>query len=75
MPLDFRVQNFLLSRLPRSPAAYREAILRLDRTAMASGAKISRALAASVLADLTGPERDEEKLLQTRHFRETEDLL
>jgi len=74
MALDFRVQNFLLTRLPRSPAAYREAILRLDRTAMASGAKISRALAAGALADLTGPEPDD-KLLQTRHFRETEDLL
>jgi len=75
MPLDFRVQNFLLSRLPRSPAAYREAILRLDRRAMASGAKISRGLAAAVLADLTGPEPPDDKLLQTRHFREAEDLL
>jgi chromosomal replication initiation ATPase DnaA len=75
LSLDFRVQNFLTSRLPRSPAAYREAILRLDRTAMASGAKISRALAASVLADLASPEPPEDKLLQTRHFRETEDLL
>jgi chromosomal replication initiation ATPase DnaA len=75
LSLDFRVQNFLLSRLPRSPAAYREAILRLDRAALASGAKISRPLAAGVLADLTGPDQDDEKLLQTRHFRETEDLL
>jgi chromosomal replication initiation ATPase DnaA len=75
MPLDFRVQNFLLSRLPRSPAAYREAILRLDRTALASGAKISRTLAANVLADLTAPEQPEENLLHTRHFRESEGLL
>jgi len=75
LSLDFRVQNFLISRLPRSPAAYREAILRLDRMALAGGAKISRGLAASVLADLTSPEPPEDKLLQTRHFRESEGLL
>ncbi|MCL2428747.1 MAG: chromosomal replication initiator DnaA, partial [Alphaproteobacteria bacterium] len=44
------VQDWLLARLPRSPAAIREATVRLDRTALARGCGISRAVAAEVLA-------------------------
>jgi len=53
LTLNFQVQNFLLARLPRNPAAFREAIARLDRAALANGSKITRMLAASLLADLT----------------------
>ncbi len=48
------VQAWLLRRLPRSPGALREAAARLDRAALASGRRISRALAADVLSDLLG---------------------
>jgi len=71
--LNFQVRDFLLSRLPRTPGAYREAIARLDRTALAGGQKITRALAARRLADLTDVTL--EQLLQTRHFPDSEDLL
>lgn len=47
-----QVSGFLLTRLPRTPAALREAIARLDRAALASGGRITRALAGEVLADL-----------------------
>jgi chromosomal replication initiation ATPase DnaA len=57
LTLGFQVQNFLLTRLPRNPAAFREAIARLDRAALANGTKITRLLAASLLADLMEPEK------------------
>lgn len=44
--------NFLLTRLPRTPAALREAVARLDHAALASGGKITRVLAGRILADL-----------------------
>jgi len=47
------VRHFLLTRLPRTAAAQREAIARLDHTAMAKGAPITRHLAAELLADMT----------------------
>jgi chromosomal replication initiation ATPase DnaA len=53
--LNLPVRNFLLTRLPRTPAAQREAIARLDHAAMAKGAAITRHLAAELLADLTLP--------------------
>lgn len=46
------VQDWLLARLPRTPAALREAAARLDRAALASGRRIGRAAAAAVLASL-----------------------
>jgi chromosomal replication initiation ATPase DnaA len=46
------VQEWLLLRLPRSPAVLREAVARLDRAALATGGKIGRPLAAAALADL-----------------------
>jgi len=46
------VQDWLLTRLPRTPAAMREAAARLDRAALAAGAPVTRTLAAAALADL-----------------------
>ena len=46
------IQDWLLLRLPRSAAALREAAARLDRAAMASGGKVTRAIAAAVLAEM-----------------------
>ncbi len=43
------VQNYLLARLPRTPAALREAVARLDRAGLDRQARITRALAATVL--------------------------
>jgi chromosomal replication initiation ATPase DnaA len=73
LKLSFQVRNFLLTRLPRQPGIFREAVARLDRTALAGGVKITRAMAARRLADLT--ELTLEQLLQTRHFPDDEDLL
>jgi chromosomal replication initiation ATPase DnaA len=50
--LPLPVRNFLLTRLPRTPAAQREAVARLDHAAMAKGVAITRHLAAELLADL-----------------------
>ncbi len=44
------LQDWLLLRLPRSPAALREAVARLDRAALAAGGRITRPIAAAVLA-------------------------
>lgn len=73
--LNFQVQNFLLAHLPRTPGALREAVARLDRAALATGAKITRNLAATLLADLATPNREDEKMLPTRHARDTDPLL
>jgi len=70
--LRLEVRNFLASRLPRSPAVFREAIARLERAA-AAGVKPTRAAAAGLLADLMA--ESPEKLLQTRHFAAREGLL
>jgi chromosomal replication initiation ATPase DnaA len=45
------VQDWLLLRLPRSPAALREAVARLDRESLVSGTAITRPLAARMLKD------------------------
>jgi chromosomal replication initiation ATPase DnaA len=50
--LPLSVRNFLLTRLPRTPAAQREAIARLDHAALAKGAAITRQFANELLADL-----------------------
>lgn len=47
------VQDYVLIRLPRTPAAIREAADRLDRAALEAGRPVSRSLAADVLAGLT----------------------
>jgi chromosomal replication initiation ATPase DnaA len=44
------VQAWLLTRLPRSPAALRQAVERLDGASLAVGKAITRSLAAEVLA-------------------------
>lgn len=50
--LNLPVRNFLRTHLPRTPAALREAVARLDKAALAGGGKVSRTLAASLLSDL-----------------------
>jgi chromosomal replication initiation ATPase DnaA len=53
------LQQWLLVRLPRSPAALREAVARLDRAALAAGGAINRAVAARVLGELDDEGRGE----------------
>lgn len=52
------VQDFLLARLPRTPAAMREAAARLDRAALAAGRPVTRTVAAAVLEGLADPAHD-----------------
>lgn len=44
------LQDWLLARLPRHPAALREAAARLDRRALAAGGRVTRAMAAELVA-------------------------
>jgi len=46
------LQEWLLLRLPRSPAALRDAAARLDRAAMAAGGGVTRAIAAAVASEV-----------------------
>ena len=46
------VQDWLRLRLPRTPAAMREAAARLDHAALAAGRGVSRVIAARVLGDM-----------------------
>jgi chromosomal replication initiation ATPase DnaA len=48
------LQEWLLARLPRHPAALREAVARLDRAAMAAGGRVTRAMAAGLVAAMSG---------------------
>ncbi len=48
------LQDWLLLRLPRSPAALREAVARLDQAALAVGGAVTRPIAAAVLAAMGG---------------------
>ena len=50
------VQRFLLLHLPRTAAAMREAAARLDHASFAAGRRASRAIAAEVVAEMTGLE-------------------
>ena len=52
LPVAAPVQRWLLTRLPRTPAALREAVVRLDYAALAAQSGVSRPLAAAALADL-----------------------
>lgn len=54
LPVPESIQSWLLLRLPRTPAAVREAAARLDRASLASGGRVTRAHAAQVLAELNG---------------------
>jgi chromosomal replication initiation ATPase DnaA len=53
LTLTISIRNFLLTNLPRTAAAYREAVARLDRATLENGAKMSRNLVADLLRDLT----------------------
>jgi chromosomal replication initiation ATPase DnaA len=53
------LQDWLLARLPRHPAALREAAARLDRQALAAGGRVTRAMAAALLAKLADPPCDD----------------
>lgn len=48
--VDPGLQSWLLARLPREAAAVAEAAARLDRAALATGGRVTRALARAVLA-------------------------
>jgi len=50
--VDEIVQTYLLARLPRSCGAIREAAARLDRASLAAGRRVTRPLAAEILAAL-----------------------
>ena len=59
------LQAWLLRRLPRSAAAQREAVARLDHAALSLGRAITRGLAVAVLADLLRTETDESFVADT----------
>jgi chromosomal replication initiation ATPase DnaA len=63
------VQDWLLTRLPRTPAALRQAAALLDRAALAAGGAVTRPLARSALADLL----QGEEAGQTRELSENVD--
>jgi chromosomal replication initiation ATPase DnaA len=50
MKVSKPVQQYLRLHLPRTPAALREAVARLDRAALAAGGRVTRAMAAEVIA-------------------------
>jgi len=56
------VQSWLLTRLPRLPASVQEAVARLDHAALAEGRAITRALAATILMEMTPEDGDDEIL-------------
>lgn len=49
LPVSEPVQEFLLRRLPRTPAALRDAVASLDHLALSFGGRVTRALAAQVV--------------------------
>jgi chromosomal replication initiation ATPase DnaA len=67
------VRHFLLTRLPRTAAAIREAIARLDHASLGRGIRISRSLAASLLHDVADPSAGD--LLPNRHSPSDDALL
>jgi len=44
------LQDWLLARLPRHPAALREVVARLDRAALAEGCRVTRIMAEGIMA-------------------------
>jgi chromosomal replication initiation ATPase DnaA len=53
-----QVQTWLLTRLPRSPAALRQAVVMLDRASLESGKAISQRFATELFKDNTDPDTD-----------------
>ncbi len=49
------VQSWLLTRLPRNPAALREAVARLDYATLAAKSSVTKPLAMAALADFLAP--------------------
>ena len=49
------IQSWLLTQLPRTPAALREAVARLDEAQLAAQLSVTRPLAMSALAELLAP--------------------
>ena len=63
------VQEWMLTRLPRSPAALREAVAILDRASMASGRAITRSFAAKVFeGNRVADKIDEVSMSEPEHF-------
>lgn len=58
------VQDWLLARLPRTPAALQAMAARLDQASLGAGRPITRAVAAAALAGLTDTGADREDLAQ-----------
>ena len=56
VPITSAVQDWLVLRLPRSPAVLREAVARLDQASLAVSRPVTRALARRVLDDLLSVE-------------------
>ena len=52
--LSESLQDWLLARLPRHPAALREAVARLDRAALAAGGRVTRAMATALVTTMNG---------------------
>jgi chromosomal replication initiation ATPase DnaA len=69
------VRHFLLTRLPRTAAAIREAIARLDHASLGRGIRISRTLAASLLQEMADPDATADDLLLNRHSTAENGLL
>ena len=70
------IQTFLLARLPRSPAALREATARLDRLALAAGRRVNQHLATLVVADMAEVERRgalDDEISASRAFPDTDE--
>jgi len=51
LTLSIAVRNFLLINLPRTAAALREVVARLDRATMDRGVKVTRQLAADIMRE------------------------
>jgi chromosomal replication initiation ATPase DnaA len=56
--VDEAVQDYLLTRLPRSCAALREAAARLDHLSLATGRRVTRPLAAALLGETPPADED-----------------
>jgi chromosomal replication initiation ATPase DnaA len=52
LSLSISMRNFLLTHLPRTAAALREAVARLDHAPLDKGARLTKQIAADLLADL-----------------------
>jgi chromosomal replication initiation ATPase DnaA len=61
--------------MPRTPAALIEAVTRLDRAALAHGARITRSLAASLLKDIAKEDQTASEMLSNGHSQAPPDLL